>query len=703
MRKIVKVSLIGLASVTIVMTIAVAYFASTFDINDYRARIIQEVNAATGRTLTVDGDIRLSFFPHLSVRLEGLSLSNAQSFGDTPMVQSSEASVSVRLLPLLKGDVRFGHLTINDLALHLGRREDGVSNWDDLVGRIPAAETEASSLGDEPFSLDISGVSLKNASFYWDDRQSDTHFILHGIVLETGRVYEGSPIPVQASLDFECARPDVKGRLTLSGKSSLDFANRKYGHMDMQVNLEAEGESIPGGRKKGELSVRFAVFDFIAEHAQVTGLTAKAYGATVHADGTINGITDGLKKLVGTVSVEPLDAGKFLRALGLELSEMSDPKALTNVSGRADVTYTPSHLEVMNLVGEVDGCNFTGSGKLESKNEKPFLFIRLDAGKLDLDRYLPSDHEERKQEVTKDVKKGRKVHRVLHSERLQNLQLDIEAKVADLRIEKIHLQKVHAAIEAQDGIVRASPLKADLYGGQLSSSLTINAQGKLPQSAVVTSVKSVDVGELFKDLLGNDEYDGILTYSSALSCKGEHLHTMLQSAAGKVSFDFKDGVFPGVDLIKMAKRTHANKGKKKGEVLAEKGAVTRYGNISGSGRIVSGILYNKDLELKAPGLWANGEGTVTLQSRELDYLLNVKLIPIKHEKVDSSDDLFGVTVPIRVSGTVENPHYWVSVTEYVKSLGGAVISVGSSILGGVFDAIKSVGEALDSTCCEDEK
>ncbi len=85
-----------------------------------------------------------------------------------------------------------------------------------------------------------------------------------------------------------------------------------------------------------------------------------------------------------------------------------------------------------------------------------------------------------------------------------------------------------------------------------------------------------------------------------------------------------------------------------------------------------------------------------MPTRKLDYLLKVKLVPTSEgQGGKDSDDMFGVMVPIRVAGTIENPRYWVSITEYVKALGGAVIGTAGSVIKGVTGAIFGIGKALD--------
>ena len=264
------------------------------------------------------------------------------------------------------------------------------------------------------------------------------------------------------------------------------------------------------------------------------------------------------------------------------------------------------------------------------------------------------------------------------------------------------MQNVKAVIKARHGLVRISPVSADSYGGTISAGATINGMSKYPKTDLILGVEKMNVGALSRDVLGNTDYAGIADVHVALSCDGARVPVMLRSMNGKVGFSLVDGIFPGVDLIRMAKDTHRSKDKKGGKVEASEADATKFGSISGTGVITGGILRNHDLEVKAPGLRAKGQGSVVLPTKQIDYLVKVKLTPTAQgQGGKSSDDLYGIMVPIHVSGSLDDPRYWVSVSEYAKALGGAVIDTAGAVLGGVKKAIKGVGEAIDESCCED--
>ena len=695
--------MIGVGLIAALFVVALAVFASTFDINHYRDRIVQAVMDETGRTITFRDDLGLEFFPGVGVKLGGVSLSNSEEGGIDPMVEVRSARVSVRILPLLKGDIKFGPLELDGLRLHLSRSKAGVGNWADLVGREAKPVAVEKAEGNNSFSLDIDGVTITDASLFWDDEQTDTHIILSGIDLETGRIFKGAPFPVTASLSFQCAQPDMRGKLKLTSKSSLDIESREYSHMDMKLSLDAEGKDLPGGKAKGELALQFAAFDFNKENAQITGLVVSAYGATVRVDGSLEGITDGVNKILATVTASPMDAKKTFASLGMDVPVTTDPAALTTVGGMAEVTYVPGDVHFKSFQLDLDGSRIKGRARYITDPIEPFYFARLDVGELDLDRYLPPDHAEKKQQAKDAVEAGRKDDRIIDSKALRRLHTDIEANITKLRVKSMLLENVTAKLKARHGIVRFSPLSASMYGGTLSGGVTINVTQQYPKTDLIVGLNKINIDNLSKDVMGDDSYMGILDFNGAASCQGERVQSMLRTMNGKLNIHLADGKFPGVNLIGMTKKAHENK-EKGGEVVATKTDSTQFGSIQGSGIIQAGIFKNKDLEIKAPGLRADGYGTIVLPTRRIDYLLKAKLVATSEgQGGKSSDDLYGVMVPIWVAGTLDNPRYWVSVSEYVKALGGAVLRLPEFLLGGAVDVIKGVGSVVTGDCCEEDK
>ncbi|WP_338667521.1 AsmA family protein [Pseudodesulfovibrio methanolicus] len=698
MGNFLKFGLIGLGVCLVLFVVAAVVFMAVFDPNDYKERISRAVRDETGRTLTFDGDIGVSFFPGLAVTLGGLSLSNADGFGPEPMVSVRSARVSVRLLPLLMGKVRFGQLELDGPVLNLGRDAQGRANWDDLVGGKSGEPDKAG--GGTSFDLDVAGVAVTGGELTWDDRKADVRFVVGSLDVTTGAISKGGLFPVRLSMHFDCRHPDVRGTVTMEGQSSLDLTERQYGHMNMRAAIRAEGASVPGGKLDGTLSFQSLALDFNKETAQVTGFECSAYGATLLADGTIRGLTDGLEAASADVTLQQADLRAVLGALGAVVPETGDAKALTGVGGTARVRFKPGRLSVEDVELSVDGTRIVGRGAVERGGAWPRFSAHLDVGDLDMDRYLPPEHAANGSGSGVQAKSGMLDDTVLPGRVLRRLDFGLDAKVAGLTFGGAHFSNVAVSAKGADGLVTVDSLAAEAYGGTLRLTGTVDARQGLPVAAVRTEAVHLDVAGLARDVTGKSEYAGIADCNSSLQARGERLRDLLGTLGGEFSFKLSDGVFPGVDLIGLARSTHSARDRQ-GTVEGAGTGSTRFGSIEGTGTIRDGVVTNKDLEVKAPGLRAEGHGVVSLVNRQIDYMVRAKLVPTGvGQGGKASKDLIGVMVPIHVTGTLDKPHYWVSVREYVKALGGVVVDTVGTVLGGVKSVVKGVGSALERSSGE---
>ncbi len=136
-----------LVGILIVLVVALVVLVPLFfDPNEHKDRIISEVKRATGRDLSIAGDIGLTVFPWLGLELNGLRLSNPPGFGDKQFASVDLAKVRVKLMPLLmERTLEADTVQISGLELYLAKSKQGVTNWGDLAGAHESGETQAMS------------------------------------------------------------------------------------------------------------------------------------------------------------------------------------------------------------------------------------------------------------------------------------------------------------------------------------------------------------------------------------------------------------------------------------------------------------------------------------------------------------------------------------------------------------------------------
>src|SRR5262245_182933 len=133
--KAVKWIGIAVGALVVIVLAVGAYLAATFDPNAYKPMIVERVKRQTGRTLTIDGKIALTFFPKIGLSIRKASLSEPNS--PAIFAHVDQAHIGVELIPLLSKHVDVDRVRLMGLTVDLVRYKDGHTNFDDLTGQGP--------------------------------------------------------------------------------------------------------------------------------------------------------------------------------------------------------------------------------------------------------------------------------------------------------------------------------------------------------------------------------------------------------------------------------------------------------------------------------------------------------------------------------------------------------------------------------------
>ncbi|MBF8269073.1 MAG: AsmA family protein, partial [Gammaproteobacteria bacterium] len=75
MKKLIKI-LIGIVGLLVVVALALVIYVATLDPNDYKEMITSRVRAETGRELTLNGDLKINYYPWLGLEINDVTLTN---------------------------------------------------------------------------------------------------------------------------------------------------------------------------------------------------------------------------------------------------------------------------------------------------------------------------------------------------------------------------------------------------------------------------------------------------------------------------------------------------------------------------------------------------------------------------------------------------------------------------------------------------
>lgn len=227
MTKTVKYILIGLAALVALLLAAIGILAATFDPNDYKPQIIKLVQEKQQRTLSIPGEIKLTFFPRIGADLGKLSISEHNSKNEFASIDS--ARVSLAVMPLLSKQFVVDRITIRGLRANIRRFKDGTTNYDDLMAKGETKdEAKGKPEGGQQVELDIAGLDIADANVMYDDQQQGRKLEIADLDLETGKIADGVPSNVKLAANVKGSNPDINTRISLNSGFTYDRDKQHY-------------------------------------------------------------------------------------------------------------------------------------------------------------------------------------------------------------------------------------------------------------------------------------------------------------------------------------------------------------------------------------------------------------------------------------------------------------------------------------------
>ena len=245
---------IVVGAVVLLLVVAAVAVSLLFDPNDYKDEITAAVQDATGRQLTLDGDLELALFPTIRIAVGGATLCNAPGFGDEPMARIGSASCASRLLPLLSQRIEISRGRASRASSSTSRATAAArNNWQDLGGGrrrkrdAPAARWRRGGAGD--LDLGVGAIEIADARIVWNDASTGSRWELTDFGL-TCRGLRAGPSVSRCSMDFALAGADVAVKVAADMQATLAIATNEYRLEQLAVTIDGSGAGGPAARAR---------------------------------------------------------------------------------------------------------------------------------------------------------------------------------------------------------------------------------------------------------------------------------------------------------------------------------------------------------------------------------------------------------------------------------------------------------------------
>ena len=211
------------------------FIYATFDADKLKSEVVQIVKEKKQRTLAIDGDVALSFWPPLGLRLGRTRLSEHGSDGEFAALDS--ARVSLALLPLLSRQVVIDQLELAGLSAVLIRGKDGKLNIDDLLSRDEPPQSQS-------LRFDIASIKLTDSRLDLRDEQSGRSATLSALNLTTGRIANVAHGRLQLAGKLASDKPAIATDLLLASDYDMDLDHKRFALAAVDLRIKGDAAAL---------------------------------------------------------------------------------------------------------------------------------------------------------------------------------------------------------------------------------------------------------------------------------------------------------------------------------------------------------------------------------------------------------------------------------------------------------------------------
>ncbi len=368
--RIAKWTAIVVGSLLLLLVGTAFVMTSVIDPNRYRGKIEGIVGDLSGRPFVIEGNLEITWFPWLGVRMGRAHLDDrlevagkrpeigggrANAAG-LPILEWESVAVAAKVWPLLRGQVVVDRIRLQGPRIHLRRDVRGHGNWEDW-GPAGAGRNPPSSVGQRS-PPQIAGIEIRDGTVDYVDEVSGLQVNLSGVELDVGEWLTGRPLPVHARFLVHTESLPAKG---------------------VWVDVDA-----------AELAVRQEPLAIAAPK-----ISMKVADAQIDGNFTYGQTADAHVSARGSVAVHGSSLRKLASDLALDQTMPHDPTTLGAFELTGEWSYVDGSIAAKPLGVKLDGVNFTGW--VERTAAPPAMWgFELHGDRIDLGRYVNVDSSNKK-------------------------------------------------------------------------------------------------------------------------------------------------------------------------------------------------------------------------------------------------------------------------------------------------------------------
>lgn len=606
-----------------------------FDWNWFKRPLERVVEARTGRTFKIDGDLDVDLGRVTRVRMDKLRFGNAAWSNEPTMASADRAQVDFELWPLVsRRQARIPWIRLSAPRLLLETGPKGAGNW------------------------------------VFGDRTGESTVQFERIWIDDGRLQF-----------FDAAK---KTDIDIS----VNSAKSDGGNTAPPIDISGKGRWTGNAFKlSGRAESPLALAD--SNEPYRIDLRASAGPTTAHARGTL---TDPFK--FRDFDLRLALAGQNLEDLFPLIGVATPATPPYRFDGRLTRKDTTWHYD--NFNGVVGDSDLGGSAAVTVGRERPLLVADLVSKRLDFDDlagFVGAPPQAGGGEATNPELEAQAAAlaaspRLLpdtpyNLAKLRSMDADVRWKAHRINAPKLPIDDMDAHLKLDAGVLQLVPLNFGVASGDIRSTIRMDAREKVIRTNARISARRLDLSKLFPDVKLTRDAVGRVGGDIALSGTGNSIAAMLGSADGDIALGMGRGQISnllmelaGIDIAEALK------------FLVTKDRTVPIRCAFGDFSVDDGLMQSRALAFDTVDTIIVGNGRISLKDETLD-------LELRPRPKDRS--ILALRSPLVVGGSFKDPSFHPDLKRL--GLRGAVaIALGSIAPPAALLATLELGPGKDSNC-----
>ncbi len=556
--------------------------------------IVTQLEAATGREVTVAGDAVVRLLPRPALSLGDVTVANTQGFAAPHLARADDIAAELALWPLLSRRVEVARFVVTGLEVDLERRADGQGNWEQPSAnndtRAPAPPTTPDGTNGRVTDITLGDVRLRDSTVRWRDEAP-------GIERTIGDI-DGSVTMATLAGPADIELAGVLDEETFHLGGTVDNVAALLASAPAAVALTARGPDAEA-TFEGEV--------VLADEPAIEGALTMSVADLPRAAGWLAGYAVDLPATVLSIEASlQADAG----------SAMIDP-----------------------LTFAIDDLDGSGRVDIALAGERPAISGRVDLGNVDVGAFTAGSGEA--EPASGQARTGPPTDTPLRFTPLP-VDLDLAVSLTSLTVPPLRLGAGAASVMGDASSLTLTVERLETYDGIVAGvvSLAPHEAGLAVEPRL--RLQDVRTGPLLADLVGSRMIDGRADFQIDVQTSGADGAGLLAALDGSGSFSVDDAVLSG-----LAGRPELEAVRTLLMLGGEPGAPVRLAGLQGTFQIDDGVVANDDLRAETPGLAIDGAGRVDIAR---SHVPGYTLSPTATGPLTGVGDLQRFLIPLRIEG-----------------------------------------------------